>query len=143
MKTRREGFGAEVKRRIMLGTYALSAGYYDAYYLKALKVRTLIREDFTRAFQGCDVLVTPTSPTPAFRLGEKTEDPLQMYLSDIFTISANLAGIPAISVNCGFTRSGLPIGLQILGRPFDEETVLRVAHAYEQATTWRTRRPSL
>ena len=143
MNTRREGFGPEVKRRIMLGTYALSAGYYDAYYLKALKVRTLIRDDFTRAFRECDVLVTPTSPTPAFRLGEKTQDPLQMYLSDIFTISANLAGIPAISINCGFTRSRLPIGLQILGRPFDEETILKVAHAYEQATTWRTRRPSL
>jgi len=141
MRTRREGFGAEVRRRIMLGTYTLSAGYYDAYYLKALKVRTLIREDFTRAFGASDVLVTPTSPTPAFRLGEKTQDPLQMYLSDIFTSSANLAGIPAMSVNCGFTRSGLPIGLQIMGRPFEEETVLRVAHAYEQATTWRARRP--
>jgi aspartyl-tRNA(Asn)/glutamyl-tRNA(Gln) amidotransferase subunit A len=143
MQTRREGFGPEVRRRIMLGTYALSAGYYDAYYLKALKVRTLVREDFTQAFRSCDVLVTPTSPTPAFRLGEKTQDPLQMYLSDIFTISANLAGVPAISVNCGFTRAGLPIGLQIIGRPFEEETVLRVAHAYEQATTWRARRPNV
>jgi aspartyl-tRNA(Asn)/glutamyl-tRNA(Gln) amidotransferase subunit A len=143
MQTRREGFGPEVRRRIMLGTYALSAGYYDAYYLKALKVRTLVRDDFTQAFKSCDVLVTPTSPTAAFCLGEKTQDPLQMYLSDIFTISANLAGVPAISVNCGFTRAGLPIGLQIIGRPFEEESVLRVAHAYEQATTWRARRPTV
>ncbi len=143
MKSRREGFGPEVKRRIMLGTYALSAGYYDAYYLKALKVRTLIREDFTRAFEHCDVLVTPTSPTPAFRLGEKTADPLQMYLSDIFTISVNLAGTPGINVNCGFTKTGLPIGLQIIGKPFDEETILRVAHAFEQATDWHTQRPRL
>jgi aspartyl-tRNA(Asn)/glutamyl-tRNA(Gln) amidotransferase subunit A len=142
-RTRQAGFGTEVKRRIMLGTYALSAGYYDAYYLQALKVRTLIRDDFRRAFDACDVIVTPTSPTPAFRLGERTQDPLQMYLSDIYTISANLAGLPAISVNCGFTEAGLPIGLQIMGRPFDEETVLRVAHAYEQATRWRTRRPRL
>jgi aspartyl-tRNA(Asn)/glutamyl-tRNA(Gln) amidotransferase subunit A len=143
MKTRREGFGAEVKRRIMLGTYALSAGYYDAYYLKALKVRTLIREDFTRAFQRCDAIVTPTSPSAAFRFGERMADPLQMYLSDILTISANLAGIPGISVNCGFTAAGLPIGLQIIGRPFDEATVLRISHAYEQATEWRTRRPQI
>ncbi len=143
MKTRREGFGAEVKRRIMLGTYALSAGYYDAYYLKALKVRTLIRQDFTRAFERCDLLVTPTSPTPAFRLGEKTDDPLQMYLSDIFTISANLAGVPAVNIPCGFTAAGLPIGLQLIGKPFDERTLLTVAHAYEQATPWRTRRPRL
>jgi aspartyl-tRNA(Asn)/glutamyl-tRNA(Gln) amidotransferase subunit A len=143
MKTRREGFGPEVKRRIMLGTYALSAGYYDAYYLKALKVRTLIRQDFTQAFQRCDVIVTPTSPTAAFRFGEKTQDPLQMYLADVFTISANLAGVPGINVNCGFTREGLPIGLQIIGKPFDEGTILKVAHAYEQATTWRTRRPSV
>jgi aspartyl-tRNA(Asn)/glutamyl-tRNA(Gln) amidotransferase subunit A len=142
-KTRREGFGAEVKRRIMLGTYALSAGYYDAYYLKALKVRTLIRQDFTQAFQHCDVIVTPTSPTAAFRLGEKTDDPLQMYLADVFTISVNLAGIPGISINCGFTKAGLPIGLQVIGKPFDESTMLRVAHAYEQATTWQTRRPML
>ncbi len=143
MQSRREGFGAEVKRRIMLGTYALSAGYYDAYYLKALKVRTLIRQDFTEAFKRCDVIVTPTSPTPAFKFGEKMDDPLQMYLSDIFTISANLAGVPGISVNCGFTGSGLPIGLQILGKPFDEQTIVRVAHAYEQATTWHTERPRL
>jgi aspartyl-tRNA(Asn)/glutamyl-tRNA(Gln) amidotransferase subunit A len=143
MKTRREGFGPEVKRRIMLGTYALSAGYYDAYYLKALKVRTLIREDFTGAFRRCDAILTPTSPSAAFRFGERTADPLQMYLSDILTISANLAGIPGISVNCGFTKSGLPIGLQILGKPFDEATVLRTAHAYEQACDWRARRPQL
>ena len=143
MKTRREGFGSEVKRRIMLGTYALSAGYYDAYYLKALKVRTLIRQDFTRALQRCDAIVTPTSPTAAFRFGEKTDDPLQMYLADVFTISANLAGVPGINVPCGFTKAGLPIGLQILGKPFDEGMILKVAHAYEQATTWRTRRPSL
>ncbi len=143
MRTRHEGFGPEVKRRIMLGTYALSAGYYDAYYLKALKVRTLIRMDFTEAFRLCDVIVTPTSPTPAFPIGEKVADPLQMYLADVFTISANLAGIPGISVNCGFTGTGLPIGLQILGKPFDEATILNAAHAYEQATAWRTRRPSL
>jgi aspartyl-tRNA(Asn)/glutamyl-tRNA(Gln) amidotransferase subunit A len=141
MKTRREGFGPEVKRRIMLGTYALSAGYYDAYYLKALRVRTLIRQDFTEAFKRCDVIVTPTSPTPPFKFGEKTDDPLQMYLSDILTISANLAGVPGININCGFTKSGLPIGLQIIGKPFDEETVLKVAHAYEQATNWHTQRP--
>ena len=143
MKTRGEGFGPEVKRRIMLGTYALSAGYYDAYYLKALKVRTLIRQDFTEAFQCCDVMVTPTSPTPAFRFGEKVDDPLQMYLADVFTISANLAGVPGISVNCGFTKAGLPVGLQIIGKPFDECTILNAAHAYEQATPWRTRRPNL
>ena len=143
LKTRREGFGPEVKRRIMLGTYALSAGYYDAYYLKALKVRTLIRRDFTQAFERCDLIVTPTSPTAAFRLGEKADDPLQMYLADVFTISANLAGVPGMSVNCGFTGAGLPIGLQFLGKPFDEGTILRAAHAYEQGTPWRKRRPDL
>ena len=143
LKTRREGFGPEVKRRIMLGTYALSAGYYDAYYLKALKVRTLIRRDFTQAFERCDLIVTPTSPTAAFRLGEKVDDPLQMYLADVFTISANLAGVPGMSVNCGFTGAGLPIGLQFIGKPFDEGTILRAAHAYEQATPWRARRPDL
>jgi len=127
----------------MLGTYALSAGYYDAYYLKALKVRTLIRQDFTEAFKRCDVIATPTSPTPPFKFGEKTDDPLQMYLSDILTISANLAGIPGINVNCGYTKSELPIGLQIIGKPFDEETILRVAHAYEQATGWYKQRPRL
>ena len=142
-QTRREGFGPEVRRRIMLGTYALSAGYYDAYYLKALKVRTLIRQDFLQAFKRCEVILTPTSPTAAFRFGEKTADPLTMYLSDIFTISANLAGIPGISVPCGFTKAGLPIGLQLLGQPFDEARLLRAAYAYEQATPWRKRKPSL
>jgi aspartyl-tRNA(Asn)/glutamyl-tRNA(Gln) amidotransferase subunit A len=143
MKSRQNGFGAEVKRRIMLGTYALSAGYYDAYYLKALKVRTLIRKDFEDAFKRCEVILTPTAPTPAFRLGEKTEDPLTMYLSDIFTISANLAGIPGICLPCGFTQAGLPIGLQLLGKPFDEATLLQVAFAYEQATEWHKRNPPL
>jgi aspartyl-tRNA(Asn)/glutamyl-tRNA(Gln) amidotransferase subunit A len=143
MKTRREGFGPEVKRRIMLGTYALSAGYYDAYYLKALKARTLIRHDFSEAFKRCDVIVTPTSPTPPFRFGEKMDDPLQMYLEDIFTISANLAGVPGVNVNCGFTKSGLPIGLQIIGKPFDEQAILKVAHAFEQATNWHKQRPRL
>jgi aspartyl-tRNA(Asn)/glutamyl-tRNA(Gln) amidotransferase subunit A len=139
--TRAAGFGAEVKRRIMLGTYALSAGYYDAYYLKAQQVRTLIRMDFQKVFETCDALVTPVAPTTAFRLGEKTADPLTMYLSDIFTISVNLAGLPALALPCGFDRAGLPIGLQVIGRPFDEETVLRVGHAYEQATEWHRRRP--
>lgn len=141
-KTRQYGFGMEVKRRIMLGAYALSAGYYDAYYLKALRVRTLICREFEAAFQSHDVLVTPVSPTPAFRLGEKVHDPLQMYLSDIFTIPINIAGLPAISVPCGFSQ-GLPVGLQIIGRPFEEATVLRVAYAYEQATPWHNRRPPL
>lgn len=141
MMTRQEGFGPEVKRRIMLGTYALSSGYYDAYYGKAQAVRTLIRGDFDAAFQEVDLIVTPVTPTPAFQLGEKIEDPLQMYLSDIYTISASLAGLPAIAIPCGFSKAGLPIGLQILGRPFEEETVLRGAHAYEQATEWRKRRP--
>lgn len=141
-RTRGAGFGAEVKRRIILGTYALSAGYYDAYYLRAQKVRTLIRRDFQEAFQRCDVIVTPTTPTAAFRIGEKTEDPLQMYLSDIFTISVNLAGICGVSIPCGFTRSPkLPIGMQIVGKPFDEETILRVAYAYEQVTDWHKHKP--
>src|SRR6185312_2514698 len=133
-KSRGEGFGAEVKRRIMLGTYALSSGYKDAYYLKALKVRRLIRDDFDRAFARCDVVAGPTSPTPAFKIGERSSDPLQMYLSDIYTISCNLAGLPGISIPCGFTRSGLPIGLQILAAPFEEEKLLRVARMHEQAT---------
>ena len=132
-QSRNEGFGAEVKRRIMLGTYALSAGYYDAYYLKAQKVRTLLARDFDEAFKKVDAIVTPTSPTAAFKLGEKVEDPLAMYLADIYTVTADLAGIPGISVPCGETREKLPIGLQILGRHFAEATVLRVAHAYEQA----------
>lgn len=142
-KTRSLGFGAEVKRRIMLGTYALSAGYYDAYYKKGQQVRTLIKRDFDEAFKRVDVIVTPTAPTAAFKIGEKTTDPLQMYLSDIFTISVNLAGIPGISVPCGFTKSGLPVGLQILGRHFDEESVLRAAYAYEQATEWHTKRAKI
>lgn len=142
-RTRAEGFGPEVKRRIMLGTYALSSGYYDAYYLKAQKARTLIKKDFDDAFKRCDIIVTPTAPTPAFKIGEKTADPLQMYLSDIFTISVNLAGVPAISLPCGFTGSNLPIGLQIIGKGFDEETVLRAAHSYEQATEWHKKRATL
>jgi aspartyl-tRNA(Asn)/glutamyl-tRNA(Gln) amidotransferase subunit A len=141
--TRGQGFGSEVKRRIMLGTYALSAGYYDAYYLKAQKVRTLIKADFDAAFERVDVIVAPTSPTTAFRIGEKADDPLQMYLSDVFTLSMNLAGICGLSLPCGFDADGLPIGLQITGSAFGEEQVLRVAHAYEQATTWHTRRPAL
>jgi len=141
-KSRQFGFGAEVKRRIMLGTYALSAGYYDAYYLKAQQVRTLIKEDFDRAFEEVDLLVAPVSPTVAFRIGEKVDDPLQMYLSDVFTLSMNLAGICGASVPCGFA-DGLPIGLQLMGAAFDEPTVLRVAYAYEQATEWHRRSPAL
>ncbi|MBN1679525.1 MAG: Asp-tRNA(Asn)/Glu-tRNA(Gln) amidotransferase subunit GatA [Anaerolineae bacterium] len=141
--TRGQGFGAEVKRRIMLGTYALSAGYYDAYYLKAQKVRTLIRQDFDRAFEAVDIILSPTAPTTAFRIGEKVDDPLQMYLSDVFTLPANLAGIVGASIPCGFDRAGLPIGLQIMGPAFDEPTVLRAAHAYQHATDWHTRRPTL
>lgn len=140
-KSRGEGFGPEVKRRIMLGTYALSSGYYDAYYAKAQKVRTLIRQDFERAFEKADVLITPTAPTPAFKFGEKISDPLQMYLSDIFTISCNLAGIPGISIPCGFSEEHLPIGLQILGKPFAESTLLRIAHLYQSATDWHKQRP--
>jgi len=132
-RTRDQGFGAEVKRRIMLGTYALSAGYYDAYYLKAQKVRTLLTRDFEQAFQKVDVIVTPTSPTAAFKLGEKVDDPLAMYLADIYTVTADLAGIPAMSIPCGETREKLPIGLQILARHFDESTMLRVAYAYEKS----------
>jgi aspartyl-tRNA(Asn)/glutamyl-tRNA(Gln) amidotransferase subunit A len=143
-KTRGAGFGAEVKRRIILGTYVLSSGYYDAYYLRAQKVRTLIRQDFLKAFETVDAIITPTTPSAAFKLGEKSDDPLKMYLSDIFTISANLAGICGISVPCGFAREPkLPIGLQILGKPFGEETILRVAHAYEQSTAWHQQKPVL
>ena len=142
-QTRQYGFGAEVKRRIMLGTYALSAGYYDAYYLKAQQVRTLIKQDFDRAFALCDVVLCPTSPTTAFKIGEKVDDPLQMYLSDVFTLSASLAGLPGLSLPCGFDAQGLPIGLQIIGRTFDEATVFRVAYTYEQATDWHTRKPPL
>jgi aspartyl-tRNA(Asn)/glutamyl-tRNA(Gln) amidotransferase subunit A len=142
--TRGDGFGAEVKRRIMLGTYALSAGYYDAYYLKAQKVRTLIKQDFDRAFDAeqVDVIVGPTSPGVAFKIGERVDDPLQMYLADVFTLAQALAGIPAISIPCGFDQ-GLPVGLQISARAFDEVRMLRVAYAYEQATEWHTRKPRL
>ena len=143
MLSRGEGFGPEVKRRIMLGTYVLSAGYYDAYYLKAQQVRTLIKNDFEAAFQRCDAIITPTAPTTAFKIGEKSQDPLQMYLSDIFTISINLAGLPALSLPCGFDSEGLPIGLQIIGRHFDESKLLRVAYAYEQATEWHKRKAEL
>lgn len=143
MNTRSQGFGEEVKRRIMLGTYALSAGYYDAYYKKAQQVRTLIRQDFDAAFKDCDVILTPTSPTTAFKVGEKTRDPLQMYLSDIFTISVNLAGLPAISIPCGFNLGGLPIGLQLIGKSFDEETILKTAYAYEQITGFHKMKPAL
>lgn len=143
-KTRGAGFGAEVKRRIILGTYVLSSGYYDAYYLRAQKVRTLIRNDFIKAFEKVDAIVTPTTPTAAFKAGEKSGDPLQMYLSDIFTISCNLAGICGISVPCGFTSSPkLPVGLQLLGKPFGESTILKLAHAYEQSTDWRKVKPAL
>jgi aspartyl-tRNA(Asn)/glutamyl-tRNA(Gln) amidotransferase subunit A len=143
-KTRGAGFGAEVKRRIILGTYVLSSGYYDAYYLRAQKVRTLIRQDFLKAFEKVDIIATPTTPTAAFKTGEKSDDPMQMYLSDIFTISCNLAGICGISLPCGFTTSPkLPIGLQLLGKPFGEETMLKVAHAYEQATPWHKERLSV
>jgi len=142
-KTRRQGFGAEVKRRIMIGTYALSAGYYDAYYGKASQVRALIRRDFDEAFARCDVVLTPTTPTPAFKIGEKTDDPLQMYLSDIFTISANLAGIPGISVPCGFSTSGLPIGVQFLAGHFEEGKLLQAASAYEKSAAVEKRRPAL
>jgi aspartyl-tRNA(Asn)/glutamyl-tRNA(Gln) amidotransferase subunit A len=140
-KTRQEGFGPEVKRRIMLGTYALSAGYYDAYYLRALKVRTLIKSDFDRAFEQVDCLVTPTYPTVAFKLGEKIDDPLAMYLSDIYTVSINLAGLPAISIPCGVSHAGLPIGMQIIGKPFGEPTILRAAKAFESATDYAQRMP--
>ena len=142
-RTRDEGFGPEVKRRIMLGTYVLSAGYYDAFYLKALQVRTLLRRDYDEAFERVDVVAMPTMPTPPFKLGEKASDPLQMYLGDIFTVSANLAGLPGISVPCGFSTDGLPIGFQLMGRMFDEATMLRVADAYERNTDWHRRSPTL
>jgi aspartyl-tRNA(Asn)/glutamyl-tRNA(Gln) amidotransferase subunit A len=141
--TRAQGFGAEAKRRIILGTFALSHGYYDAYYLRALKVRTLIKQDFDKVFQEFDCVVGPTSPTPAFKIGERVQDPLKMYLSDIYTISVNLAGIPAISIPCGFTKSGLPVGLQIMAKHFDEEMLFRVAHAFEQNTDWHKIKPKL
>ncbi len=139
-KTRDEGFGAEVKRRIMLGTYSLSSGYYDAYYLKAQKVRTLIYQDFMKAFEKVDVIITPTTPDVAFKIGEKVSDPIQMYLSDIFTVSVNMAGVPGISIPCGF-KEGLPVGMQIIGKPFDEGTVLQVAHYYERMNDFYKRFP--
>ncbi|MBI5382013.1 MAG: Asp-tRNA(Asn)/Glu-tRNA(Gln) amidotransferase subunit GatA [Opitutae bacterium] len=140
--SRAEGFGAEVKRRIILGTYVLSSGYYDAYYLRAQKVRTLIRQDFLNAYREVDAILTPTSPVPAFKIGEKS-DPLAMYLLDIYTIGVNLAGLPGASIPCGFTRGGLPIGLQIIGRPFQEADLLAIAHAYEQGHAWHTQHPKL
>ena len=142
-KTRSEGFGAEVKRRIMLGTYVLSAGYYDAYYLKAQQVRTLVGRDYERAFQKVDAVAMPTSPTPAFKIGERIEDPLQLYLVDVFTVSANLAGLPAVSVPCGLTPERLPIGLQMTGKPFDEGTLLRIADGYERDTNWWRECPAI
>ncbi len=142
-ETRDAGFGAEAKRRIMLGTYSLSSGYYDAYYLRAQKVRTLIKNDFEKVFADCDAILTPTAPTTAFKVGEKIDDPLSMYLSDIYTISVNLAGIPAMSLPCGFSKAGLPIGLQIMAKHFGEETMLRIGHAYEQATDWHKRKAPL
>ncbi len=141
-KTRQHGFGAEVKRRIMLGTYALSAGYYDAWYRKAQKVRTIIRQEFDKAFEKYDALLTPTSPTVPFKIGEKVDDPFQMYLSDVCTIPVNIAGLPAISIPAGFS-DGLPIGLQIIGKPFAEETILKIAYAYQQATDWHKRKPEI
>jgi aspartyl-tRNA(Asn)/glutamyl-tRNA(Gln) amidotransferase subunit A len=141
-KTRQYGFGAEVKRRIMLGTYALSAGYYDAWYLKAQKVRTLIRQEFDQAFERFDAMITPTSPTAPFKIGEKVDDPLQMYLSDVCTLPINIAGVPAISIPAGFA-DGLPIGMQIIGKPFGEENILKIAHAYQQATDWHKRKPEI
>jgi aspartyl-tRNA(Asn)/glutamyl-tRNA(Gln) amidotransferase subunit A len=142
-KTRAAGFGPEVKRRIMLGTYALSSGYYDAYYLKALKVRRLIKQDYDQAFAKVDVIVTPTVPNPAFKFGEKTDNPLTMYLEDIFTISINIAGVPALSLPCGLSKTDLPIGLQLIGKPFDEATLLKAAYVYEQSTDWHKKKPSL
>ncbi|MEW5894391.1 MAG: Asp-tRNA(Asn)/Glu-tRNA(Gln) amidotransferase subunit GatA [Candidatus Omnitrophota bacterium] len=142
-ETRDQGFGPESKRRIMLGTYVLSSGYYDAYYLKGQKVRTLIKNDFDEAFKTCDAIITPTSPTTAFKIGEKASDPLAMYLSDICTISANLSGIPAISLPCGFSKDGLPIGLQLLAKPFAEETLFQIAFTYEQNTDWHLRKPGI
>jgi aspartyl-tRNA(Asn)/glutamyl-tRNA(Gln) amidotransferase subunit A len=141
--SRDEGFGAEVKRRIMLGTYVLSSGYYDAYYLKALKVRTLIKNDFVEAFKQCDVILSPTTPTPAFKFGEKTQNPLEMYLADIYNCAANLAGIPAISIPCGFTESGLPIGLQLMAPHFEEARLLQIARMFADATNFHLRRPPI
>ena len=140
-RTRAIGFGTEVKRRIMIGTYALSAGYYDAYYLQAQKVRTLIKEDFEKAFETVDILACPTAPTTAFKAGEKTTDPLSMYLIDLMTIPVNLAGLPGLSVPCGFDSNGLPIGLQLIGKVLREDQLFQVAHAYEQSTSWHLQKP--
>jgi aspartyl-tRNA(Asn)/glutamyl-tRNA(Gln) amidotransferase subunit A len=142
-KSRGEGFGKEVQRRIFIGTYVLSSGYKDAYYVKALKVRRLVKGDFDKAFESCDVIMGPTTPTAAFKVGEKSDDPLSMYLSDVYTVSCNLAGLPGLSMGCGFTKAGLPIGLQLLGAPFSEEKLLRIARMYEAATDWHTRRPAV
>jgi aspartyl-tRNA(Asn)/glutamyl-tRNA(Gln) amidotransferase subunit A len=143
VKSRSQGFGPEVKRRILIGTYVLSTGYYDAYYRQAQKVRTLISQDFASAFdERCDVVVCPTTPTPAFAVGEKTSDPLQMYLNDVFTVPVNLAGLPAMSLPCGFSSAGLPIGFQLIGRPWDEQTLFTVGYAYQQATEWHRRSPA-
>lgn len=142
-ETRDKGFGAEAKRRLILGTYVLSSGYYDAYYLRASRVRRLIREDFDKVFKEYDVVLTPTSPTPAFRIGERMDNPLSMYLSDIYTISVNLAGVPAVSIPCGFTKSGLPVGMQLIGRPFGEADLYRLAFHYEQNTSWHKQKPKL
>jgi aspartyl-tRNA(Asn)/glutamyl-tRNA(Gln) amidotransferase subunit A len=141
--TRSRGFGPEVQRRIIIGTYCLSAGYYDAYYGKASQVRTLIMDDFNKAFDACDAIVCPVAPTPAFKIGENIDDPLTMYLSDIFTLSANLAGIPGMSIPCGFSAGGLPIGMQIMGNHFNEEMIFKVAHAFEQATDFHRQKPKL
>jgi aspartyl-tRNA(Asn)/glutamyl-tRNA(Gln) amidotransferase subunit A len=142
-KTRAQGFGAEVKRRIMIGTYVLSAGYYDAYYIQAQKLRRLIARDFEEAFRHCDMIMGPTTPTTAFKLGEKSDDPVSMYLSDIYTIAVNLAGLPGMSVPCGFGANGLPVGLQIVGNYFAEAKMLNVAHQYQRVTDWHTRLPPL
>ena len=143
MKSRAEGFGPEVKRRIMLGTYVLSSGFYDAYYLKACKVRTLLRRDFETAFEKVDIVMMPVSPTPAFKIGEISDDPLQMYLMDVFTVTLNMAGLPGIALPCGFSREGLPVGMQFIGNVFDEETLLRAAHAFEQNTEFHKKKPEL
>ena len=144
--TRQQGFGDEVKRRIMIGTYALSAGYYDAYYLKAQQVRTLIRQEFDTAFERYDAIIAPVTPSAAFKIGEKVDDPIAMYLNDVFTLPVNIAGLPGMSVPCGFAEmegKKLPLGLQVIAKPFDESTALRVAHAYEQATDWHNQHPAL
>jgi aspartyl-tRNA(Asn)/glutamyl-tRNA(Gln) amidotransferase subunit A len=142
LQTRREGFGSEVKRRIMLGAYVLSAGYYDAYYLKAQRVRTLLRQDFETVFEQCDALVAPTCPTTAFKLGEKTSDPLTMYLSDIYVVATNPAGVPALSIPCGFSN-GMPVGMQLIGKQLSEDLLLQIGHAYQSATDWHLRQPPL